>query len=345
MKIKNKNLLLFLFFLCFGILLTLYVEYKFQYSQFKWLGFRVLIISAAVVEYGLLSQKIRKKYYSLIIKTLIFFIFFYLTIFFANLINIYHLDKFEQVNNFCFNKPKVCESITINFYKFKIYRFVSLTSYFFYYVIFFLIGMIFSEKISYKVNKNWKKIPKVKIPKVKLKYAWLFYFLMTYLLFQQLVLVFSIMSKKTVKMFSALSVPYEERWEAGMGGRYSFGWMATYGDFVNSHTEEKSTILIPEQTAPWEMEGNPFYVRWFFYPRRTIQMKGSKEIPEKAQYVLITNGVFGYQKSIFPNFPISKEKIKKIILVDRATLENIVISSQDYYPEDFENKWGIIELK
>jgi hypothetical protein len=337
---KNKNYLLFFFFVSLGIYSTLYVEYKFQYAQFKWLGWRVLAISAAVVQFGALSKKIRKKLKPTIIKLLFLFIFLYLINFVINSINIYHLDKFEQVNMFCQANTSICDSIAKNFYRFKIYRFVSLTSYFFFYVIFLLVGMLFSEKVYTQTNKIWEKIPKV-----KLKFAWMFYFLITYLLFQQLVSVFSIMSRKTVKILDTLRVPFQDRWEPAMGGRFSFGWIDSYSKFITSQVKENEIILIPNQTAPWEMEGNKNYIRWFFYPRRTVQMLDSKEIPKEANYALITYGVFGHHKEVFPNFIIEKEKISQIILVDQQTLQTTVIDDLDFNPENFVNKWGVIKLK
>jgi hypothetical protein len=337
---KNRNYLLFFFFLILGLTLTLYVEYKFQYFQFKWLGLRVLIASAAIVQFGILPTKFRRKYQPMIFKIFLLVIFLYLVNFLSNLINVYHLYRFSNINNFCQNSPNTCQLVVENFYKFKIYRFVSLTSYFFFYVIFLLIGLLFSEKISNQINKVWKKIPKI-----KLKYVWPFYFLMTYLIFQQLISVFSIMSKKTVKILATLNVPFEERWEPIMGGRFSFGWIATYSKFINSEVEEDSTILIPNQVAPWEMEGNPYYIRWFLYPRKTVQMLDSIEIPKEAEYILISYGIFGYHKNVFPNFSINKDKIKKIILVNQETLEISFIENQDFHPDDFVNKWGIIKLK
>lgn len=337
---KKQSYLLFFLFLISGLALTLYVEYKFQYAQFKWLGWRVLIISGAIVQFGALKEKVRKRYIPVIIKLLILFFFLYLINFFANSINIYHLDKFDSVTNFCRSNIQICSATSFWFFKLRIYRYISLTSYFFFYVMFLLAGLLFSEKIYDKTYKIWQKIPKV-----KLKYAWLFYFLMTYLIFQQMIAVFSVMSKKTVKMIDTLRVPFEQRWEPVMGGRFSFGWIDTYSEFVNSKVSENSTILIPDQTAPWEMEGNKWYFRWFVYPRDLVQMEGSTEIPEEADYALISYGVFGYHKDVFPNFFIAKEKIEKIILVDQETLEELVIIKEDFDPENYQNKWGVIKFK
>lgn len=350
MKNKNKNLLakvikkqkylLFFVFLILGISLTLYVEYKFQYEQYKWLGWRVLIISGSIVQYGAISQKVRDKYKFLIIKLFIVFFVLYLINFLANSINIYHLEKFDSVTGFCHTNISICSSISFWFFKLRIYRYISLTSYFFFYIMFLLIGLLFSEKIYDRTYKLWQKIPKV-----KLKYAWLFYFLMTYLIFQQLISAFSVMSKKTVKMFDTLRVPFEDRWEPVMGGRFSFGWIDTYANFINANVPEIATILIPNQTAPWEMEGNEYYFRWFIYPRRMVQMLDLTEIPTEAEYALISYGVFGYHKDVFPNFKIAKEKISKIILIDQETLVETIKDSEDFDPGNYQNKWGVIKFK
>lgn len=337
---KKQNYLLFFLFLISGLALTLYVEYKFQYAQFKWLGWRVLIISGAIVQFGAIKKKVREKYKPLIVKLLALFFVLYLINFFTNSINIYHLDKFESVNSFCQTNPNTCLSISNWFFKLKIYRYISLTSYFFFYVMFLLVGLLFAEKVYDRTYKIWQKIPKVKI-----KFTWLFYFLMTYLIFQQLVLVFSVISRKTVKIIDTLRIPYENRWEAVMGGRYSFGWIDTYSDFVNSQVPEHDTILIPDQIQPWEMEGNAWYFRWFVYPRDLVHLEEGNIISEEADYVLVTYGVFGYHKDVFPDFEIDKQKIDKIILIDQETLEKTVLSPEDFNPENYQNKWGVIKLR
>ena len=337
---KNKKTLLFFLFLISGLLSTLYVEYKFQYQQFKWLAWRVLVVSGAIVQYGAIEKRVRKKYTKIIIKLLIVFFFLYIINFFANSINIYHLEKFESINNYCNLNPNICYSIQNLFFHLKIYRFVSLTSYFFYYTIFLLIGLLFSEKIYNQAKKIWKKIPKVKI-----KFAWQFYFLIIYLIFQQLISVFSLMSKKIIKILYAFEIPFEERWEPLMGGRYSFGWIDTYSKFINSKVPREATLLIPNQTGPWEMEGNRWYYRWFVYPRDLVQMLDQPEIPKEANYALITYGVFGYHKNVFPNFKIPKEKIDKIILVDQKTLEEAILPAEAFYPDNYQNKWGVIKFK
>lgn len=335
---KNKNLILFFIFLSLGLASTLFVEYKYQYAQFRWLGWRIILAAAAVFKFGSIKRKKRKN--RIIIKLLVFFVIIYLINLSFNLINIYHLERFPEINEFCAQNQHTCEYIVSNFFRYKAYRFVSLTPYFFFYVIFLLVGLLYSEAIYKRANKIWGKIPKFKV-----KYLWLFYFFMAYLLFQQLVFTFSLISKKVVKLVSTVSLPFEERWEPVMGGRHSFGWIDTYSNFINSQVEEDKKILIPNQEAPWEMEGNPHYIRWFFYPRRTVQMNEETEIPKEADYALITYGIFGFHKKTFPDFEINKDKISKIILIDRETLETNIIENQDFIPEDYQDKWGIIKLK
>lgn len=347
---KNKNFLVFFGLVFLGLASTLYVEYKFQYEQFRWLEWRVFVISIAVVLYGALPQGFRRKnnkklYLILGLTALLYFLNLL-----ANLLNVYHLDKFPAIVDFCTRSAEVCISIGENFFRYKVYRFVSLTSYFFMYVIFLIIGLLFSEKIYERIIQIWARVPlihikKVKINKVKLRYVLLFYFLVVYILAQQLIFVFSAISKKIVRMYSTVQIPYGQRWEQVMGGRFSFGWMKTYSEFVNEQSPDDSVLLIPNREAPWEMEGNPHYLRWFIYPRGMVQMFESTEIPADADYALLTYGVFGYKKETFPNFFISREKIDEIIFVNQNTLEVTRKENIDFRPEEYENVWGLIKLR
>ena len=271
---------------------------------------------------------------------MISFVFLYVLNLLANLINVYHLDEYQAVRDFCTSSPKTCQTIVNTFFKLKLYRFVSLTSYFFSYVIFFLIGLLFSEEIYKKAADLLKNLPRV-----KLEYAWLFYLLLIYLVFQQLIFVFSTISKRVISVFGTLDTPYEQRWEATMGGRYSFGWMWTYMEFINNHTAENTIILIPDQAAPWEMEGNPFYTRWFIYPRRMVQLDENREIPTEADIALITYGIFGHNKEVFPTITIPEENIAEIVLIDRSTLEVTTIMDAGFDPEDYQDDWGFIRFR
>lgn len=353
--LKHRNYLIFYGLLLLGFASTLYVEYKFQYEQFKWLEWRVLIIALAIVQYGRLPKIFRKRNVRRLYLSLGLTLLLYGLNFLANLINVYHLDKFQSVTDFCIQNGRWCASISENFFKFKMYRFVSLTSYFFMYVIFLIIGLLFSEPIYERVLKIVSRIPqihvrrvkfkKIKFKKVKLKYVLLFYFFVVYILSQQLISAFSTMSKNIVKMYYTLAIPYDQRWEAVMGGRFSFGWMKTYADFVNEQTPPNTVILIPNREAPWEMEGNPYYLRWFIYPRDMVQMFESTEIPANADYALLTYGVFGYNKKTFPDFSISRDKIEKIIIVNQNNLTVTVKEKNDYNPADYTNVWGLIQFK
>jgi hypothetical protein len=349
MKIKNiitnfvaqhKKIISFIVLLLAGMLSTLYVEYRFQYDQNKWLATRIFLISVAIVLYGGLPKITRDRNRKKIIAILIATILLYAINLVANLVNVYHLGEYQRVQNFCAPRPEQCQAIVDWFYQLKLYRFVSLTSYFFSYVIFFLVGLLFSEEIYKKTTRLLKTLPRV-----KLEYAWVFYFLLIYLIFQQLIFVFSAMSKRVVSVFYTLGMPYEERWEASMGGRYSFGWMWTYTRFINEQTAENTIILVPDRAAPWEMEGNPYYTRWFVYPRKMVQLNGATEIPAEADVVLITYGIFGYHKKVFPTFPISNQRIDEIVLIDRTTLEVTKQTDIDFRPENYQDAWGLIRLK
>ena len=342
---KNQEVLLFGFLMSVGLLSTLYVEYKFQYEQFKWLSWRVFVIAAAIVQYGALPHSFHKKYQKVLTSLFVVVCFLYVLNLLANLINVYHLERFPSLMEYCEQNEQTCDLIVQTFFRLKIYRFVSLTSYFFMYVIFLIIGLLFSQHVYKRVTKIWHKLPKIKLRRVRLKYVLLFYFLLVYILVQQLISVFSGVSKKVVKMYYTFNTPYEQRWEQVMGGRFSFGWMKTYADFVNAHSPESATLLIPDMVAPWEMEGNPNYLRWFIYPRKMVQTVGDDDVPDSADYALLTYGVFGYQKQTFPTYFISKAEIDEIIIINQNTLTVTRKQNLDYHPEDYQNVWGLIKLR
>lgn len=343
--IRYKNYLLFLVFFTLAIFLNLYVEYKFQYTQFKWLDRRIILIFLAIFQYGSLPEKLRKKIKPAVISIIFLLGMLYAANFLANYFNVYHLDKYQSVTNFCQSKPSICLLANQYFYKLKLYRFVSLTGYFFLTLILLFSGLLVSSPIYKLINRIWQQNFTTSTPKISFRYIWLFYILLFLLFFQQLNFILAIASNKTVKIISTLPLPFEERWEVVMGGRDSFGFIKTLADFIKTQVPPGAILLIPNRDSPWSMEGNPEYIRWFLYPIKITQMLESNDIPSEVEYIMISYGVFDIHKNVFPNFPIGKEKIAKIILIDKETLEIQEIIGEDFIPENYQNKWGVIKLK
>lgn len=141
---------------------------------------------------------------------------------------------------------------------------------------------------------------------------------------------------------------YDEKIVVQMNGNESSGWVYTYGTFLKRNTPENAIIFIPPQIEPWLMEGNQYYMRWFVYPR---SLRYSRElqapIPQDATYVMIAHGSWPWGASSFgwPRISIPKEKIHKIIIIDRSTMEEKTIENIDYVWQEKTPVWGVIELK
>jgi len=131
------------------------------------------------------------------------------------------------------------------------------------------------------------------------------------------------------------------------GGEKSNGWIVIYTDFINKHVDAKGVIFIPPQKESWQMEGNPYYMRWFIYPRYTVQVQDIvAPVPKEADYILIDNGAWSGMKEYgWPRISILASEIEEIIFIDRETKEESVLIGEDYNPETMSYKWGVIKLK
>lgn len=144
-----------------------------------------------------------------------------------------------------------------------------------------------------------------------------------------------------------IRLSHEDKFIYLNGGEETTGWITKYTNFVNKHVPERATIFIPPQKESWLMEGNPYYIRWYIYPRFTVQSQEIiSPIPDEAEYVLIDNGAWPAMKEYgWPRIFIPADKIEKIILINRDTLEEEVLVNQAYDPNTIPQKWGVIELK
>lgn len=167
--------------------------------------------------------------------------------------------------------------------------------------------------------------------------------------------IFLLHSWSFVKYVSNISVSYsatlnysnEEKLVYQLGGNELSGWVYTYGEFINRNTPEDAAIIIPPQMESWQMEGNPWYFRWFVYPRKLLSTQEIVQpFPDEGRYILIAHGawVWGATQYVWPRVSIPADEIESITYIDRATQQETTVTNQPYTPSEKET-WGIIKLK
>lgn len=155
------------------------------------------------------------------------------------------------------------------------------------------------------------------------------------------------MYQASIRVARSFNYTWEERLIYLSGGEQNAGWIVLYTKFINTYVADDGVIFIPPQKESWQMEGNEYYMRWFIYPRRTVQSQDiSAEIPNEATYVLIDNGAWpGMKEYGWPRHYIAKEKIEFMAFIDKNTHEEVTVRDQDYDPKTMSYKWGVIKLK
>lgn len=107
-----------------------------------------------------------------------------------------------------------------------------------------------------------------------------------------------------------------------------------------------STIILPPQRNPWEMEGHTGMVTYFLYPRKAINMSlGATQIPqvEGKLYALIAKGSWERTGSVDYGWPKIAVKAKRMWKIDIE--QNIITEFQgDYNPLEHNWDWGLIEV-
>jgi len=238
---------------------------------------------------------------------------------------VYHLT--------CYFNENICKIISELFYKFKIYRFITLSTYSFTYPVIFLIIFKNSRKIFNKVDDQnlLKKI----------------FLLLTFsIIISNFLKSFQTIYLSAVQSFQVRNEEYYDRFIFKNGGDSYYGWIKTFSKFIINNTPEDSSILLPPQSVIYKMEGNIYYFRWFLYPRRLFHIEnGYISETIKIKYVVISAGECNNSDCVWPDYTINKDDINKIIVIDRKNQKTQVIENKDYQPKDFQNMWGIVELK
>lgn len=112
-------------------------------------------------------------------------------------------------------------------------------------------------------------------------------------------------------------------------------------------TKDDSTIFIPPQSNPWELEGNAAMVRYFVYPRKVVNLGDTLFVPkvDGSAYVLVSKGSakarttthdYGWPKSTWTGKNAWKLNSNQV-LVEQP--DNTYIYDPDNLWE-----WGLIEV-
>lgn len=249
-----------------------------------------------------------------------------------NMINVYSLNENSMVQNFCQQNGSICSSLTVLFFKFKIFRFITLSSYFFTIPIFILIAA--SQEIP-KINKEIGVNIHQKI----------FLLIISIMLMSNLFKAFQIVYLSFIQSYQVVEENYYDRFTFKKGGVSYYGWIRVYSNFVINNTEDNVSILVPPRELPYKMEGNINYFRWFMYPRRLYHLEDLEKLNKKADFIVISAGECENKNCVWPDFYIDESEIENITLINRETQEVTRLENSGYNPSDFNQKWGLIKLK
>lgn len=97
----------------------------------------------------------------------------------------------------------------------------------------------------------------------------------------------SLLSKYFVDFMKTASMSKEEKYNYVM--RSNYGYYFDYMEFVKSVVPSSSSILLPPQKNPWQLEGNQCLDRYFLYPR-VLYSQYDQHLSNEYDYVLITWG-------------------------------------------------------
>lgn len=133
-----------------------------------------------------------------------------------------------------------------------------------------------------------------------------------------------------------------EDYDVKMAARITdFYWFAK---FVKENTPEDAVIYLPDQMAPWQRGGNPFYMRYFLYPRKLVAGYYSLSDyngPRITYYVVSFGDSKRYSEKLRKQWPQFSINARKIIFEDGEVLYN-----KEYNPDNpiFQNQWAIVEI-
>jgi len=172
-------------------------------------------------------------------------------------------------------------------------------------------------------------------------YIWFLPFL---ILGQYIFADFDVIKKKPVFVAQNARLDYDKKMEI-LIEKLPYDYIM----FIKANTPEKSSILLPPQSFPWEKTSNIAYLRYFLFPRMLIN--GNEKDPkielENVDFVLIDYGEtyesqYGHTNG-WPKFDIESEYI---IYWDPKTNETWQDKTgiYKYDPNVITEKWGLIKI-
>ena len=312
--------------------LSLITEFRFAAEQTHWIYLTSLISALSLVCFGILPQTTRHKFAFWFKSCFWLFAIIFLLQTFLRFINLYHLDNYAVPRFICSHQTIICQRSSEAFFKFKLYRFVTLSS------------LLFIKALLY-VFLLWRvaSAPCYHIKKITL-IQWGFLGFLFIAVYGNVEIILAEVHSNSISTLQVLQFSRKERFITKMGGLAYDGWIQPYSDFINTHTPTNSIILIPSRSNTWAMVGNEVYLRWFTYPRKLVQLDDQGHLPVGEQYILIAQGDCRYADCGWPKFNISRDQINKMVLIDRQTLQETTFLNQDYIFAPTIQKWGIIDL-
>jgi hypothetical protein len=254
-------------------------------------------------------------------------------------LNIYDLAQTSFVVFLCRPFSKVCSTAGELFFKFKFFRFITLSPVFFVELI-LLFGGIWMITRDTVVCKKLRASLHADLLKTCI------YAGVAFLLLQQILLVSDGLVSLSLMTWKSRSLSFADRFVPLTYGIQNQGWIWPYTRFLIAHVPQNATIFIPPQRETWAQEGNADYLRWFIYPRKTLSSTDpTAALPREVDFVIVSNGGWSGGEAGWPKIHIPESEIAQVFLKNRQTFEEKRVDARTYYKNITPDWWGVIELK
>jgi len=322
--------LLFLILLASNLLL----ELSGVLTYAKYLYLRSVLSLAIVAVYFSLPKSTKAKWQRVVAAAMITLAGIYLFNVLLNMVNVYSFQENPAIEAFCAAQAKICTWTVTWFYKLKLFRFITLSSYFFLYPLITLVTLYLGSDLP-KATKKHDQFQKVFLGVIFL------------LLVSNLLRSFHRVSLSVIQSYQIRNENYYDRFIFKEGGTSYYGWIRAFSNFILAQTPENAGLLVPPQALAYKMEGNINYFRWFLYPRRLYHLGDLNAglASDEIDYIVVSGGECDSQQCVWPDFAIPATKIERLIFVNREDQSVTVAENVEYLPEKYQNMWGLIKLK
>lgn len=332
---KEYPKLFLAFFLFLGLLmLGFYLELTGKNTHSEYLIFKTILAASIVGIFFLLQRSTQLK----VRRILRWFTFFWVGAFLLNiglnLINVYSLGQNQLISSFCAVQTTWCKTAVEYFYTLKLFRFITLSSYFFLFPLFIPFGVKLGRLFPKEIKK-YHRVQKV------------FLAIILILVATNLAQSVQTMYLSMIHSVQVRNENFYDRFIFKQGGISYYGWIRVYSNFILAETNQTAGILVPPQSLEYIMEGNTNYFRWFLYPRPLYHLEQLENGIESNQvnFVILSAGECDSHQCVWPNFEIPAKRIEYIATIDRETQQVTKLKNVGYTPAKYQNKWGIMKLK